>query len=115
MVREGYYSEQIRNKAFESVLEELGKKQRMVYKVIAENEPCSNEDIAEGLHIPLHTVTPRVLELRQLELVEYAGESVSRRSNRAVSLWRVKAQGKQLDLFGGVITKCDAPPDAWVE
>lgn len=97
--REGYYSEQIRNEALQSILDQLNVMQYKVYCVILSQGPCSNEDVAAYLQVPLHTVTPRTLELRQMEIVEFAGESKSINSNRKVSLWRIKPAGKQLNLF----------------
>ena len=96
--REGYNSEQIRNNSL-TILDNLGERQKIIYEVILNNQPVSNEAIAELLNIYPHQVTPRVLELRQMEIVEFAGESVSPKSNRKVSLWRINPKGKQLSLF----------------
>ncbi len=97
--REGYYSEQLRNRSLESILDKLGDKQRDVYNIIVKWQPISNERIAEHLGIYPHQVTPRVYELREMGLVEFAGESISELSKRKVSLWRVNPEGKQLSLF----------------
>ncbi len=98
-VREGYNSEQIRNKSLESILDDLGDRQRDVYNIISKWQPISNERIAEHLGVFPHQVTPRVYELREMGIVEFAGESVSTISKRKVSLWRVNPEGKQLSLF----------------
>ena len=99
-VREGYYSEQIRNEAF--ALVDLNKSQQAVYDIIALYGPTSNESIAKILNCFPHTVTPRVLELREMGVVEFCGESVSPTSQRKVSLWRINPNGKQLSLFQGM-------------
>ncbi len=96
-MREGYYSEQVRNKAFEEIQPHLSGRQLSVYKIIHRYGPISTEQIASLMKVYPHTLTPRVKELRQLELVEFAGTSVSDVSGRTVSLWRIKAQ--QLKLF----------------
>ena len=96
-MREGYKSEQLRNEAFAYV--DLSKRQSQVYDIIEKWQPISNERIAEHLHVPQHHVTPRVLELRQLGIVEYCGEEVSKYSQRRISLWRINKEGKQLSLF----------------
>ena len=98
-VREGYYSEQIRNQAFNSILDNLSNRQLQVYQVVEKWQPISNEMIAKHLHIKDHQVTPRVLELRQLGLLEFAGESISSTSQKKVSLWRINPKGNQLNLF----------------
>jgi predicted transcriptional regulator len=98
-VREGYYSEQIRDEALQSILDTLGERQKAVYDIIAKWQPISNERIAEHLGVYPHQVTPRTLELRELGLVEFAGDSVSSISNRKISLWKINPDGKQLSLF----------------
>lgn len=94
-IREGYHSEQIRNEAYKDALDLLNKEQRRVYEVIKEHQPIYSERIATILGKYPHLVTPRVLELRALELVEFAGEGISETSGYKVSLWRIKIkQGK---------------------
>lgn len=95
--REGWKSEQIRNEAF--FYADINGNQKKVLEAIRMLQPVSNERIAEHLGWYPHQVTPRVLELRQLGYVEWAGESVSAISKRRVSLWRIKQDGKQLSLF----------------
>ena len=95
-VREGYYSEQIRNEAFAHV--DLGKMQQKVLEVIINWQPISNDRIAAHLGIYPHHVTPRVLELREMGIVEFCGEELSTISKRKVSLWRINPNGTQLSL-----------------
>lgn len=97
-IREGYRSEQIRNQAFEEVLDDLNKLQGDVYGVIRQYGPCSNETIAEMLGKGIHEVCPRVLELRQLDLVEYAGFAYSVKSRRKVSLWKTKKSQTRMEF-----------------
>jgi len=97
--REGYNSEQIRNDAFKLLLEKLNERQLEVYNIIVKYQPIHNERIAEHLNIYPHQVTPRVLELREMGIVEFAGEGTSQKSNRKVSLWRINPNGTQLSLF----------------
>ena len=96
-VREGYYSEQIRNAAFAMV--DLTARQKEVLEIIRKWQPISNERIAEHLGVYPHFVTPRVGELRELGLVEFCGVSKSATSGRKVSLWRINPVGMQLSLF----------------
>lgn len=95
--REGWKPEQIRNEAF--FYADISSNQRKVLEIIRMLQPISNERIARHLGWYPHQVTPRVLELRQLGYVEWAGEGVSLVSNKKVSLWRIKPDGKQLGLF----------------
>lgn len=97
--REGYHSEQIRNDALSSILDDLNERQRQVYNIIRKWQPISNERIAQHLNCHPHQVTPRVFELREMGIVEFAGESHSEISSRKVSLWRISPDGKQMSLF----------------
>lgn len=97
-VREGYYSEQIRDKNFGLILDELSNRQREVLEVIKQIGPCTSEQIAELLGRYPHTITPRVLELRKLDLVEYSHEGKSP-AGRPVSYWKIKRRVIQLNLI----------------
>ena len=97
--REGYYSEHVRDEALQSILDDLNQRQKSVYHIIEKWQPVSNERIAEHLNLYPHQVTPRVLELREMGVVEFAGEGISNKSSRKVSLWKIKPQPDQLSLF----------------
>lgn len=94
--REGYKPEQIRNKAFAYV--DLSKRQKEVYNIIQKWQPISNESIASHLNLHPHQVTPRVLELRQMGYVTFAGEGKTA-DGRPFSFWKINPNGKQLTLF----------------
>lgn len=98
-VRRGYFSEMVRNKSYEEILNDLGKLQKQVYDVIIENEPIYTELIAEKLNKFPHTVTPRVLELRELGLIEFAGTAKSHTTNKTVSLWKSIKPEPQTSFF----------------
>jgi len=98
-LREGYYSEQLRNKSFGEILDVLGDRQRQVLLTLVDYGPLSNEDIAHLLNIYPHQVCPRIKELREMDLVEFAGEATSAVSKKKVSLWKLKQLPEQLRLF----------------
>jgi len=97
--REGYMAEQGRYESYLETLSSLGNAQAAVFSVIEKYQPISNEDIAQILNKYPHTITPRVFELRQLELIEYSGKEISRLSGRMACTWRTKPQDPQLKLF----------------
>lgn len=97
--RKGFESEQIRNKSFEEIQDSLGNLQKQVYEVIQNNEPVYSEKIAEIMNKYPHTVTPRVLELRELGLIEFAGTSKSKTTGKTVSLWKTAKPPMQTALF----------------
>lgn len=97
-IREGYIPEQVKIKNLGLILDELGRRQREVLEAIKRLQPCTNEDIAAELGRYPHTITPRVLELRQLGLVELAYEGKSS-SGRPVCYWKIKQENIQLNLI----------------
>lgn len=96
-IREGYYSEQIRDATFRDVAYKLNHWQAEVLAVIKLNQPISNEQIAVKLERAVHTITPRVLELRQMELVEFDGKGKTL-SGKKCSMWRIKESQLTLSL-----------------
>ena len=89
-IREGYYSEQIRNNSFKELQTQLNKRQLEVFKIVYDYQPIYSEKIAEILGVFPHEISPRILELRKMNLIEFAGESKSKTSGKKVSLWRIK-------------------------
>lgn len=94
--REGYKPEQVRNKAL--ALVDLNKRQQEVYDIIEKWQPISNESIAKHLGLYPHQVTPRVLELRQMGYLIFAGEGKTA-DGRPFSFWKINPEGTQLTLF----------------
>lgn len=99
-IREGYYSEQIRNSAFSEIYSKLNEKQKNVFEIIFHNQPIYSEKIANLLGVYPHEISPRVLELRKLGIVEFAKEGKSDISNKKVSLWKIKtSQGELFEKY----------------
>lgn len=96
-IREGYLSEQIRNNSLKDTLPELGELQAEVLEHIRQAGKATTEEIAVALGRYVHSVTARVFELRDMGYVEFAGSCVSKKTNRKVSLWKIKTN--QLKLF----------------
>jgi hypothetical protein len=55
--------------AFYEVLENLGERQLEVLKAIKKLQPCNNLQISQYLMLPINSVTPRCLELRDKGIV----------------------------------------------
>jgi predicted transcriptional regulator len=98
--REGYNSELLRNKSFGEILSNLTDRQSAVYNLILEFGPISTEDVAKILDVYPNYITGRVKELRDLGVVEFDAEheGKSEKSNKKVSLWKVKKWDGQLVL-----------------
>ncbi|HAX49651.1 MAG TPA: hypothetical protein PK605_00260 [Ignavibacteria bacterium] len=95
IIREGYKSEQVRNQAFKEVKEKLNQLQQDVYNIIKQYEPITNEEIAEKLDKFPHEISPRTLELRKLDLVEFAGKKKGSSGVKA-SLWQLAKSQTQI-------------------
>lgn len=95
--RPGYDTEQIRNQAFEKVLENLTNRERAVYNMILEFGPVSTEKVAELMDVYPNYITGRVQKLRDdYQLIEQCGETISEKSNYKAALYRVKKFDPQL-------------------
>lgn len=95
--REGYYPEQNRNESLKETLPELGMLQLEVYNAVRSAGKCTTEEIATKLGRYVHSITARVFELRDMGYVEFAGSTISDKTKRKVSLWKITTQ--QLQLF----------------
>lgn len=90
----------IRNQAFTSVWDYLAPMQADVLGIIRDCKiGICNEDIAHKLGTYPSTVSARVNELRKMNLVLIAGEGVSSKSGRKVTLWKMNDSPVQVELF----------------
>ena len=72
--------------AFDEVQKTLTNRQAAVFRVIQHSPSICNQEVAEFLGLPINSVTPRVLELRQQGVIWHAGFKNYR--NRKVMVWR---------------------------
>jgi Mn-dependent DtxR family transcriptional regulator len=72
------------------VVDTLGDRQRRVFNMLSMLSEATNSEIARALAFPINTVTPRVLELRKLGLVEHARTRPCHVTGRNAKAWRVK-------------------------
>ena len=81
-------------KAYEEVKESLGKRQKVIYAIIKmaslQGKDITNLEITQFVNLPINSVTPRVFELRQKDLVEEKRKRVCAVSGRRAIAWRVK-------------------------
>lgn len=73
--------------AFGFVRAKLHECQEPVFEYIADHPGSCNYEIAKALNLDINRVTPRVLELRELKLVYFAGPKISPTGNTAKS-WK---------------------------
>jgi hypothetical protein len=74
--------------AWKSIQADLGQKQRAVLKALQEIGEASNKQISNLLGWPINTITPKVLELRHMGLVDFSREQVDLKTNRTEIVWR---------------------------
>ena len=75
--------------AYYSIQEDIGEMQRIVLVTIEMYGPISNSRIADKLRRKINTITGRVWELRNMGLVEQAGETLDEITQRMVLTWKV--------------------------
>lgn len=66
-----------------------GKNQIKVYNVLKEHSALCNRQLASLLDWPINSVTPRVQELREADMVEEAFRGKDPQTNRTVIYWQV--------------------------
>ena len=66
-----------------------GANQKIVFDLLSEHTALCNKDIAEALDWPINSVTPRVQELREAEVVKEAYRAKHPISGRTVIYWEV--------------------------
>lgn len=76
--------------AYTEVLENLGERQAQVYCVIRELKSCNNQMIANFLHLPINSITPRVNELRKQHIVMMDKKELCPHTLRMTCYWRVR-------------------------
>lgn len=76
--------------AFAEVLQNLGERQKQVYKAIRELGSCNNTMIANHLKLPISSITPRVRELRKKRAVIYHKKDYCRFTGKLTMFWKVR-------------------------
>jgi len=67
--------------------DDLGKRQCIVFEVLAAHPNRSNRELAELLNWPINTITPRIKELREMGAVARFGLKYDAVTNRNVMTW----------------------------
>ena len=75
--------------AYDSIKTELGERQQQVYDTIEQHEGVSNLDISQILSLPINSVTPRVKELRNINLVKFHNYKQDPITKRRVMTWEI--------------------------
>ena len=73
--------------AYESIQPDLGERQQLILDTIIDNPNVSNHDIAHLLGLEINQVTPRVFELRTMNLVKSHGTKIDEDTGRKVICW----------------------------
>jgi predicted transcriptional regulator len=80
--------------AFKEIIEELGDRQLQVLNAIKQIQPCTNSMIANYLMLPINTITPRCLELRNKKLVTYSHTDKCPITSRNALYWKTTKYGE---------------------
>lgn len=71
------------------ILPQLGARQRTVYDLLESNINMTNKEIASQLNCDVCSITGRIKELRDLELVFEDGKRPCRITGRTATSWKV--------------------------
>lgn len=78
------------NIAYKSIYDSLGTNQQIVLRAIASLGECNNQQIARHLGWEINRVTPRVLELRDKNLVTEIKKDRDKETGRLCIFWGIK-------------------------
>ncbi len=74
--------------AYQSVADDLGRRQREVLTILRTIGPATNRQISAATRREINTITPRIKELREKGLVVASGSKIDDTGRRAI-LWQV--------------------------
>ena len=74
--------------AYQDIQESLGERQKQVYTMLKDLGSANNLILAKKLGIPINSITPRMLELRNLGLVIKDSMRVCPITKRITWFWR---------------------------
>jgi hypothetical protein len=69
----------------------LGDKQHRVFLALQEIPTATNAELGAKLGWPINRITPRILELREMGLVEDAGKRTCGQTGSTAHAWKAKA------------------------
>ena len=70
----------------------LSTRHKSVMQILATSEDLTNQEISYCLNWPINTVTPRVFELRAMNLVMESCRRIDKRSGRRAIAWKLVPQ-----------------------
>ncbi len=76
-------------RAFYNILPTLGARHRAVMEELGKGESLTNSELSARLNWQINRVTPRIHELREKGLVEFADERICRVTGKKVNAWRL--------------------------
>jgi DNA-binding MarR family transcriptional regulator len=79
--------------SYKEIKQNLGYKQRLVLNTIKLIQPCTNSMIAEHLNLPINTITPRCIELRDKKFVTYSHTEMCPVTKRNAMYWKLTKLG----------------------
>lgn len=74
--------------AWADVLENLGERQRLVYKIIHDNQPINNTQISHAANLPINSIVPRTNELRKKGIVRLDHKGICPITGKLTMFWR---------------------------
>lgn len=76
--------------AYVDILPELGDRQLIIYDKLKSHPNSCNRDLAKLLFLEINQITPRIKELRDMNLVFCSGFKIDEDTKKKVMVWSVK-------------------------
>lgn len=76
-------------RAFDSIRHTLANRHLVIVSTMPGREDWSNGELADFLHWPINTVTPRICELRKAGIVEFSQRRPCSITGRTIMAWRI--------------------------
>jgi len=76
--------------AYADVLEQLGERQKEVFRVLRELKTANNTMIAEKIGLPINSVVPRIYELRKMGVVIFYKKDLCPITNKKTIFWKCR-------------------------
>jgi len=87
-----------RNDAYVSIIENLSRKEQLIFQLIKENEPCTSFDISEKFLLPINEITGRVTGLKNSFLIVEAGSKENKSTGKKNTLYRCVNIDERIEL-----------------
>ena len=89
---------QVRNDSFFKIYDMLSKKRQETFELIAENEPCSAQDLCNNYRLPINSIIGRFTELTQRGLIVPIGIKTNYNTGHGNSIYKITTESEAIEI-----------------